>query len=489
MRLLLKDELKFPLTLAEITKLLKETVGVDISNLHNKVRSTLEKLDNQKLIRFCLDTNMITFVNFFTLRDVYQYKEENLEDTGPVSEFSVSNRKRALTDVFPDIPTKVPRKDYVDYWKDKAQELIAYKSFKERQHYETARQIHDLISTPTAKEMMKLEKFKCQEQRIIEFCTHLTLFECKRKQRFAFMTSKSPPKNTFCKKLHYRPVNNASTERKLGDCSFLNTCFHMETCKYIHYELDLNERCMKEFVEQDAKNVIRSVPEKSIVIYPPQWIQCDVRSFDMTCLGKFSVIMADPPWDIHMELPYGTMSDKEMIGLPIPELQEEGFIFLWVTGRAMEIGRECLKQWGYSRCEDLIWVKINQLGKLIRTGRTGHWINHGKEHCLVGIKGNPVSRKANTRCLDTDVLISEVRETSHKPDEIYGVLERLSPGTRKLELFGRMHNTRPNWITLGNQTDGVRLLDPKVIRDFRRKYPDGNALKPRKYTVSQSSQD
>ena len=119
----------------------------------------------------------------------------------------------------------------------------------------------------------------------------------------------------------------------------------------------------------------------------------------------------------------------------------------------------------------------------------GHWINHGKEHCLVGIKGNPVSRKANTRCLDTDVLISEVRETSHKPDEIYGVLERLSPGTRKLELFGRMHNTRPNWITLGNQTDGVRLLDPKVIRDFRRKYPDGNALKPRKYTVSQSSQD
>ena len=24
------------------------------------------------------------------------------------------------------------------------------------------------------------------------------------------------------------------------------------------------------------------------------------------------VIMADPPWDIHMELPYGTMSDDEM---------------------------------------------------------------------------------------------------------------------------------------------------------------------------------
>lgn len=24
----------------------------------------------------------------------------------------------------------------------------------------------------------------------------------------------------------------------LGDCSFLNTCFHMETCKYVHYTVD-----------------------------------------------------------------------------------------------------------------------------------------------------------------------------------------------------------------------------------------------------------
>ena len=49
--------------------------------------------------------------------------------------------------------------------------------------------------------------------------------------------------------------------------------------------------------------------------------------------GKFSVIMADPPWDIHMELPYGTMSDEEMRQLNIPALQDEGLIFLWVTGR------------------------------------------------------------------------------------------------------------------------------------------------------------
>ena len=44
-----------------------------------------------------------------------------------------------------------------------------------------------------------------------------------------------------------------------------------------------------------------------------------------------------------MELPYGTMADDEMKKLDIPSLQDEGYIFLWVTGRAMELGRECLK--------------------------------------------------------------------------------------------------------------------------------------------------
>ena len=45
--------------------------------------------------------------------------------------------------------------------------------------------------------------------------------------------------------------------------------------------------------------------------------------------------MADPPWDIHMELPYGTMSDDEMRQLGIPTLQDDGLIFLWVTGRSV----------------------------------------------------------------------------------------------------------------------------------------------------------
>ncbi|KAB2608912.1 N6-adenosine-methyltransferase MT-A70-like [Pyrus ussuriensis x Pyrus communis] len=182
--------------------------------------------------------------------------------------------------------------------------------------------------------------------------------------------------------------------------------------------------------------------------------------------------MADPPWDIHMELPYGTMADDEMRNLRAA-LRTDGLIFLWVTGRAMELGRE------WYRIEEIIWVKTNQLQRIIRTGRAGHWlnhskehclvgINHSKEHCLVGIKGDPIVN----RNIDTDVIVAEVRETSRKPDEMYPLLERVSPRTRKLELFARMHNSHAGWMSLGNQLSGVRLVDEGLRARFKAAYPD-----------------
>lgn len=35
---------------------------------------------------------------------------------------------------------------------------------------------------------------------------------------------------------------------------------------------------------------------------PAQWICADIREFDFTVMGKFDVLMCDPPWDIHMSV-------------------------------------------------------------------------------------------------------------------------------------------------------------------------------------------
>ncbi|KAF6724462.1 N6-adenosine-methyltransferase subunit METTL3 [Oryzias melastigma] len=348
--------------------------------------------------------------------------------------------------------------------------LLNQQSTKEQQSKKVSREILELLNASTAKEQSIVEKFRSRGRaQVQEFCDHGTKEECVR--------SGDTPQP--CTKLHFRRIINKHTDESLGDCSFLNTCFHMDTCKYVHYEIDSPPEIESSLGPQTGGAEVGLCAEDADSnvgkLFPSQWICCDIRYLDMSILGKFAVVMADPPWDIHMELPYGTLTDDEMRKLNIPALQDDGFLFLWVTGRAMELGRECLSQWGYERVDEIIWVKTNQLQRIIRTGRTGHWLNHGKEHCLVGVKGNT---QGFNRGLDCDVIVAEVRSTSHKPDEIYGMIERLSPGTRKIELFGRSHNVQPNWITLGNQLDGIHLLDPEVVARFKSRYPDGVISKP-----------
>ena len=34
------------------------------------------------------------------------------------------------------------------------------------------------------------------------------------------------------------------TDVSLGDCSYLDTCRHMKTCKFVHYEIDQSDDAM-----------------------------------------------------------------------------------------------------------------------------------------------------------------------------------------------------------------------------------------------------
>jgi len=284
----------------------------------------------------------------------------------------------------------------------------------------------------------------------------------------------------FCyqTKIHFVPIIKPQTDQSLGDCSYLDTCHKMDSCRYVHY----SKHIPKNFLEQeeikcDAFNSQLSTNEKlsywnntgsiataSRTTLPPQWINCDVRNFDFKILGKFAAVIADPAWNIHMNLPYGTCNDTELNSLPLSSIQDEGIICLWVTGRTIEIGKKALINWGYKVQNEIIWIKTNQLGRTICTGRTGHWLNHSKEHLIVGVKGDPEWLRKN---IEGDVVVSATRETSRKPDELYGMIERLvGPHARKLEIFGRDHNTRPGWFTIGNQLRGNQIVEHDVQKRY-----------------------
>ncbi|PFH37441.1 putative methyltransferase MTA70 [Besnoitia besnoiti] len=337
------------------------------------------------------------------------------------------------------------------------EKLLSVPTALKQRDLDSGSELTSLLSAPTARQQMIIHSFKNKGGSALrEICPFGSRLECCR-ARNAYKP---------CTKVHFRRIVLAHTDISLGDCSYLDTCRHIETCRYVHYEVDdASKGDVLKKMQGDAADpyAIGTISAGARTEYPAQWIRCDIRTFDFSIFRKLiRVVMADPPWDIHMDLPYGTMTDQEMRNLRVDLIQEEGLLFLWVTGRAMELARECLELWGYTRVEEILWVKTNQLQRIIRTGRTGHWLNHSKEHCLVAVKGNA----AFNRNIDCDVIVSEVRETSRKPDEIYRIIERMAPDSLKVELFGRMHNVRNNWITLGNQLKGVKLEHPLLLERY-----------------------
>ncbi|KAG9097772.1 hypothetical protein FS749_005551 [Ceratobasidium sp. UAMH 11750] len=384
--------------------------------------------------------------------------------------------------------------------------------------------LYNLLQRGTAKGRLLAEQHRSNGE-FNPICEHITKVDCVKAQAGTSGDSKQVPQP--CDRVHFRPLIRPHTDPLLGHCSYLNTCYSEPTyalspaltsstsksrpaqgvqlpsglgaggrgkekapCRYLHFEVDYDPP--PGYSTAPGKAIIPPPkaagpnlelklglgPDGGEPLLPPQWINCDVRRFDYSVLGKFHVIMADPPWDIHMSLPYGTMTDDEMRAMPIPQLQDEGLLFLWVTGRAMEVGRECMRVWGYTRVDEVVWLKTNQLQRVIRTGRTGHWLNHTKEHMLVGVKtitddkGNLVWPSWANRGIDCDVIVSEVRETSRKPDEVYGMIERMCPGGRKIEIFGRKHNTRPGWLTLGNQLGRDQIMEKDLQERIRKRYPE-----------------
>lgn len=280
---------------------------------------------------------------------------------------------------------------------------------------------------------------------------------------------------------HHVPFRASHTDLSMGDCSYLDACHKRETCRYVHYitvdpPVAAPAPAQPPLPDYDATQMLRVHR-----VLEAQWVKCDIRHIPLRIFGKFAAIIADPAWNIHMNVPYDTVSDEEMGQLAIPQLQDEGVMMIWLTARTLERARGALRAWGYRVDDEIIWIKLNQLKRTIVTGRTGHWLNHSKEHLVVGVKGSPAWLRQG---VDLDYIVGNSREALRKPDEVYDVVERMvGRHARKLELFGRQHNTRAGWMTLGAQVNGTHVVEPEVAA--RLSQYSALAAKPRGLDVSE----
>ena len=98
------------------------------------------------------------------------------------------------------------------------------------------------------------------------------------------------------------------------------------------------------------------------------------------------------------------------------------------------------------------WVKLNKSGSDWLVSESpfftglGYWTRANPELCLLGTRGKPRRLSKSVRQL----VVSERREHSRKPDEVYDRIEKLVDGPY-LELFAR--EPRRNWSSVGNQLD------------------------------------
>ena len=175
---------------------------------------------------------------------------------------------------------------------------------------------------------------------------------------------------------------------------------------------------------------------------------------------KFSTILADPPWQFqnrtgkvapeHRRLNrYGTMTLDSIKALPIAKAANDtAHLYLWVPNALLPEGLAVMMSWGFQYKSNFVWHKVRKDGGPDGRG-VGFYFRNTTELVLFGVKGKNARTLAPGR-RQVNILKTQKREHSRKPDEFYGIVEACSPG-EYLELFAR--GSRPGWTTWGNQAD------------------------------------
>lgn len=255
---------------------------------------------------------------------------------------------------------------------------------------------------------------------------------------------------------------------------------------------------MEEEEEQETYDVDLIDPKEWMV--PPQWYVCMFISFSLCAIiiiiinllfmysipvhanvttfdwkpmyehTKFDVIMMDPPWQLAtanptrgVSLGYSQLTDQHIADLPIPQLQENGFLFVWVINAKYQWCLNQFKKWGYEFVDEIAWVKVTNSRRLAKSH--GFYLQHAKEVCLVARRGkDPPGTTLNGKTA-SDVIFAARRGQSQKPTEIYELIEQLVPNGKYLEIFARKNNLRDFWVSVGNEVTGTGL-PPEDVKAF-----------------------
>lgn len=193
---------------------------------------------------------------------------------------------------------------------------------------------------------------------------------------------------------------------------------------------------------------------------PPFIVNTSVPNDLLNAVGtrRFGTVLADPPWQFqnrtgkvapeHRRLSrYPTMSFESIGSLPVADIVTDcAHLYLWVPNALLPYGLDTMERWGFTYKTNLIWYKVRKDGGPDRRG-VGFYFRNVTEVILFGIRGRNCRTLAPGRSQE-NMIISQKREHSKKPDEQFDLIESCSPGPF-IELFAR--GARPGWFAWGDQ--------------------------------------
>lgn len=162
-------------------------------------------------------------------------------------------------------------------------------------------------------------------------------------------------------------------------------------------------------------------------------------------LGKYDVILADPPWKFDNDQPsrsveryYPTMSVDDIKALKIPTA-DRSVLLLWVPNALLPVGLDVMDAWGFEYRSNFTWVK--------GSAGMGYWVRSQHELLLIGAQGGMPPPEPEHR--HPSVVSAPTGPHSKKPDVFYEMIERMYPEARRLEMFAR--EPRRGWDSWGDQ--------------------------------------
>ena len=177
---------------------------------------------------------------------------------------------------------------------------------------------------------------------------------------------------------------------------------------------------------------------------------------------KFSVIYADPPWDIAQQGARGAVKHYDLMTLdrikamPVADLAaDNSTLLLWTTNAAVPQALEVMKSWNFLYKTNAIWWK-GYMG-------LGNYFRNDHEILLHGVRGKAPFKFHGQR----STFVLPRQRHSEKPQELIPAIERILDGPY-LELFAR---TRPNshadWSVWGNEIESdITIPGYPVPSDF-----------------------